>query len=484
MKKNTITKTIFISLLFFGLNSFSQSKKWTLEECVEYALKNNISIKQSDLENQTAAIEKRGAIGNFLPSLNANASHSWNIGLNQNITTGLLENQTTQFTSAGLNSNIAIYNGLQNQNRLRRANLSIIAAQFQLSKMKDDVSLNVANAFLQILFNKENLKVQKEQLASNERQLQRSQELVNAGVVARGDLLDIKATVASNNQAIIIAENTLLISKLSLAQLLQLSDFQDFDVAETIYDVQQSTTMMQSPDVIVKKAKEERVELKIAKTNLEIAEKDLKIAKGAYQPSLNGFYSFSTRAGYSDRIVGANLDTTNPLLPTGNIVNVGGTNYNVLQPNYNPVFGKAAPVFDQFSDNKGHSFGAQLSIPIFNGFATRNNVERSKIALERSKIALNQQELDLERNVYLAFTDAKGAMNAHETAIVALEARQEALTYAKEKYAVGLMNSFDFNQAQTLFVNAQSEVLRTKYDYIFKVKTVELYFGIPIIQKQ
>ena len=484
MKKNTITKTIFILLLFFGLNSFSQSKKWTLAECVEYALKNNISIKQSDLANETAAVEKRAAIGNFLPSLNANTSHSWNIGLNQNITTGLLENQTTQFTSAGLNSNISIYNGLQNQNRLRRANLSIIAAQFQLSKMKDDISLNVANAFLQILFNKENLKVQKEQLGSNERQLQRSQELVNAGVVARGDLLDIKATVASNNQAIVIAENALLISKLSLAQLLQLSEFQDFDVAETIYDVQQSPTMMQSPDAIVKKAKEERVELKIAKTNLEIAEKDLKIAKGAYQPTLNGFYSFSTRAGYSDRSVGANLDTTNPLLPTGNIVNVGGVNYDVLQPNYNLVFGKAAPVFDQFSRNKGNSFGAQLNIPIFNGFAVRNNVERSKIALERSKNTLSQQELDLERNVYLAFTDAKGAMHAHETAIIALEARQQALNYAKEKYTVGLMNSFDYNQAQTLFVNAQSEVLRTKYDYIFKVKIVELYFGIPIIQKQ
>ena len=104
-----------ITVLFIGLLSQAQTKKWTLEECVDYAIKNNISIKQSELDAKSAAIEKSAAVGNFLPSFNINGSHSWNIGLNQNITTGLLENQTTQFTSAGLNSNVDIYNGLQNQ---------------------------------------------------------------------------------------------------------------------------------------------------------------------------------------------------------------------------------------------------------------------------------------------------------------------------------------------------------------------------------
>lgn len=481
MKKIVISKTTLVLLLLSSVFSQAQSKKWTLAECVDYAVKNNISVRQSDLDSKSASIDRKSAIGNFLPTLNANASHSWNIGLNQNITTGLLENQTTQFTAAGLNSNVAIYSGLQNQNRLRRANLALVSAQYQLVKMKDDISLNVANAFLQILFNKENVKVQREQLANNEKQLQRSQELVHVGVVPRGDLLDIKATVATNNQAIVTAENALLISKLSLAQLLQLEDFQDFDIAVSDSDAKESTVMIQSPSAIFEKAKEERVELKIAKTNMEIAERDLKIAKGAYQPSLQGFYSFSTRAGYSDRFLGTELSTTSPPTVIGY---VEGTNQNVLQPVFSPVLGKALPVFEQFDNNKGHSFGVQLSIPILNGFSVRNNVERSKVALERSKIAFSQQELDLERNVYTAFTDAKGAMKAHESAIIALEARQEAYTYAKEKYAVGMMNAFDFNQSQTLFVNAQSEVLRTKYDYIFRVKVIEFYFGIPIIQKQ
>ncbi len=455
MKKNSCISFVFIVL--FGLSTQAQSKKWTLEECIKYAIQNNISIKQTELDTKTAEIDKKGAIGNFLPSLNANASHSWNIGLNQDITTGLLRNQTTQFTSAGANVGIDIYKGLQNQNTLRKANLSIVAAKYQLLKMQEDIALNVANAFLQVLFNKENLKVQQQQLAINQKQYSRSEELVKAGSVPRGDLLDIKATVASNNQNVINAENTLLISKLSLAQLLQLNEFDSFDVVDGTDIKDENNIMAQTPTSIYEKAKESRTELKIAKTNLEIAEKNVAIAKGAFQPTLQGFYSFNSRVSYAD--VPA-FDSS------GNII---GTK-------------SPSPFFTQFSDNKGQSFGAQLSIPIFNGFSSKNNLERTKVNLEKSKIALEQKDLDLQRNVYTAFTDAKGALNAHESSIVALEARQEAYNYAKEKYAVGLMNSFDFNQSQTLLTNAQSEVLRTKYDYIFKIKILEFYFGIPIIK--
>ena len=181
------------------------------------------------------------------------------------------------------------------------------------------------------------------------------------------------------------------------------------------------------------------------------------IAKGGFLPTLQGFYSFNSRVAYSDRPV---FDAT------GNIV---GTR--------NPD-----PFFDQFVNNKGQSFGFQLSIPVFNGFSVKNNVARSQVNLEKSKITVEQQDLDLQRNVYTAFADAKGALKSYESAITALEARQNAVDFAKERFNVGLMNSFDYNQAQTLLANAQSEVLRTKYDYIFKIKILEFYFGIPLIK--
>lgn len=449
-------KYIALGLFFLiGLSSQAQTqtKVWTLEECVKYALENNITIKQTELDTITANIDKRGALGNFLPSANLNANHSWNIGLNQDITTGLLRNQTTQFTGVGANVGVDVYRGMQNQNTMRRANLSIVASKYKLVKMKEDIALNVANAFLQVLFNKENLKVQQEQLAINEKQYERSEELVNAGSIPRGDLLDTKATVATNKQNVINAENALLISKLSLGQLLQLKEFWDFDVVDDTNINDENNIMSAKPIDIYAKAKESRTELKIAQTNLEIAEKDVAIAKGAYQPTLTAFYGFNSRISYADTV---NFQT-------------GQT-----QP--------AAPPFEQLNDNKGQNFGLQLNIPVFNGFSVRNNVDRNKVNLEKSKLALETEDLNLQRNVYTAFTDAKGAMKAHESAIVALEAREGAYNYAKEKYDVGLMNSFDLNQSQTLLTNAHSEVYRTKYDYIFKIKILEFYFGIPIAQ--
>lgn len=477
--KIIIKITFFFSLLV-SVSSFAQQKKWTLEECITYALENNISVQQSELDLKNATILKSDALGKFLPNINASSSHSWNIGLNQNITTGLLENQTTQFTSAGFNVGVDIFKGLQNQNQLRKANLSLIASQYQFVKMQEDIALNVANAYLQILFNKESVKVQQQQVVYNSTQLNRSEELVKAGVLPNGDLLDIKATVAGDNQRLIAAQNVLLISKLSLAQLLRLEDFQNFDISDDSIDVIESKVLLENANTIISKAKEDRTDIKIAQTNLEIAKKDISIAKGAYLPSLVGFYSFSTRASNSQRFVGAEQDATNPFSTIGV---VEGTNQNVLQPNFSPILGNPLPIFEQFDKNKGQNFGLQLNVPIFNGFAARNNVERAKVAYKRAQLNYDQRELDVERNVYTAYTDTKGAKESYEAAQKTLEARNLSFQYAKDRYEVGLMNVFDFNQAQTLLINAQSEVLRTKYDYIFRIKILEFYFGIPIIKQ-
>ena len=456
MKINKYNSFVFALLLAFGLSGKAQSKQWTLEECVRYALDNNITIKLSELDVKSAVIDKKGALGSYLPSVNGSASHSWNIGRNVNPITNIASTETTQYTQLGVSAGVDIYKGLQNQNIYRRTKLSIIASQYQLVKMQEDIALNVANAFLEILFNKENLKVKKEQLAIDEKRFARSEEMVNAGTIPRGDLFDLKATVATDKQAIIVAENNLLISKLSLAQLLQLKEFTDFDVIDDTNAKDENGILLQNPVDIYNKAKEIRTDLKIAQTNLEIAEKNVVIARGAYQPTLKGFYSFGTSASYSDILTGQDV-------------------------NGNPVYVSPDPAIQQFSDNKGHTFGFQLNVPIFNGFSTRNNVERNKVSLEKSKIDLEQKSLDLQRNVYTAFTDAKGALNAYESSTVTLEARQQSYNYAKEKYDVGLMNSFDFTQAQTLLTNAQSDVIRTKYDYIFKIKILEFYFGIPIV---
>lgn len=445
-------KLIIISLLSSCLLSFSQ-KKWTLEECVNQALEKNVSIRQIELDNKLAEVDKKDAFGNFLPSVNASASHSWNIGLNTNITTGILENQTTQFTSMGASAGVDIFRGLQNQNRYRKSKLALISSQYQHLKMEEDVALNVVNAYLQVLFNKENIKVQKQQHQADSLQLVRSQIMVDEGMIPSGDLFDMKATIATDKQRIIQAEYALLVSKMSLAQLLQMEDFKDFDIADVEYNFELNEIFFQTPEAIFDKAKQERTELKIAENSVKLAEKDIDIAKGAYLPSLTGYYSFSSRVSYAK-------------IPDG----LGGE----MNP---PSF------IDQFNLYKGHSFGLQINIPIFNGFSTRNNVTRSKINLEKSKLNLEQTELDLERNVYTAFSDAKGAMETYIATHEMLKAREEAFRYTKERYENGMATAFDYNQSQTLLVNTQSDLLRTKYDYLFRTKILEFYFGIPIVQR-
>jgi len=438
-------KSIFILFVLIGMASQAQVKKWTLRECVDYALENNISIKQSELDVKTSEINKKDAFGNFLPSLNASVSHSWSIGLGQDPVTFDAVNSTTRNLSGGISSGIDIYAGLRNINQLHRSNLGILASQYQLDKMKDDISLFVANSFLQILFNKEQLKVLQAQHEVSKQELSRTNELVEAGVLPRGDLLEIQATIATQEQQIVNAENAVLISKIQLAQILLIEDYKNFDTADVDYEVPPTNILNESPEAIVAKAKETRYDIKIAETNSKMAEYDLKMAKGAMQPTLRGSYSF-------------------------------GSNYFTSQ-----LFG--TPDFEtQISDNKNHNFGLQLSIPIFNGFAAKNNVSRSKVNLERSKNLLEQANLDMETTVYQAYNDTKGALKAYEAALKTLAAREEAYNYSKERYNVGLLNAFDFSQSQNRFEAAQSEVIRTKYDYIFKLKVLEFYFGIPITE--
>ncbi|WP_430410312.1 TolC family protein [Kordia sp.] len=434
---------IYILLITGSITAVNAQKKWTLKECVDYALENNISIKLVQLDRQNTEIDKSDAKGAFLPTINSSISHSWNIGLNPNPVTGQNVTATTQSSSGSLNANITIYNGLQNINRLHRANLALLANQYQIDDIKDNTSLQVVQAFLQILFNKESLKVNKAQYAVTQEQLSRTQELVKEGVVAKGDLFEIEATSATQEQQIINAENALRISRISLAQLLLITDYENFDIADGDYMIPTTTIMNNTPRQIFERSLEVRNDVKIAESSIELAEYDLKIAKGARYPSLSGFYGFNTRYFNSEL--------------------------------FNPP-----PFFDQLSDNKGHSFGLSLNIPILNGFRARNNVRRNQVGIERAKFNLEQTKINLETTVNQAYNDAKGALKAYEASEKTLTSRREAHRNSTERFSEGMMNSFDFSQSQQRLEAAESDVVRTKFDYIFRLKILEFYFGLPL----
>ncbi len=433
--------SILLFTLFGVLASQAQEKKWTLRECVEYAIENSISIKQSELDLETATLDRLTALGNFVPDVSGSGTLSSNTGANINPVTNTFETTTFSSFTTGVNVGLTLFDGLRNLRQLQRAKLNKLLSQYNLGKSKDDIALFVANGYLQVLVNKESLKVIEKQHEITLEQLKRTKDLVDAGVLPQGDLLEIEATSADELTRIVQAENAVLIARVSLAQTLLIQEYENFDIAEQEYLVPSAEILTKSIDEIRSTAREARYEVQIAEQNKLLAEKDVQLAKGSYYPTLSAFFGYNTR--WSDN------DTQRDFV-------------------------------QQLYLNDGFAYGLQLNVPILSGFTTRTNVKRNKINVTRTEFQLEQAKLDLDSNVYQAYLDAKGSAEAYEASLVSVKAQERAYEYAKDRYDVGLTNAFDFSQSKFRLENAQSQEVQNKFDYIFKLKVLELYFGIKI----
>lgn len=432
-----VVLVLLVTIFIYNI-SFSQDiKKWTLQECIEYAHEKNLSIKEFELNLENAKIDYSDAQGNFIPTLNGRASLTSSSGLATDPITNQLKNQRLLSLSPSITSNLTVFDGLQNFKKLNRAKLFEVASFYQLESIKDDINLSIANAYLQILSNREALAILVAQLAVTQENLDRTSSLIENGALPEGDKLEIEATYATQEQQIVNAENALMISKITLAQLLTITDYENFDIAEQEIEIPQSSVLDLTPKEIYNTALNYRNNIRVSQTNISLAEKDLEISKGKLYPTLNAFFNYNTR--YANNI------------PIG--------------------FDNQLRLFD------GITYGLQLDIPILNKFIVRNNITRSKINIEKSQIQLEKDQLNLEININQVYVDLRGAQKAYEAAQKTVEARQLAYDYSRERFDVGLTNSFNLSQAQLQFTNSEAELIRTKYEYIFKIKTLELYTG-------
>ena len=430
--------------------AFGQTKKMSLQECVEYALENNLTIEQFELDLESAELGELEGLGQFLPRLNGSmgVNESKGFGIDPRTNTA---NPSLVVLQGNLNLSVGytLFDGLRNLRIAQRAEMNTISNQYRLANLKDDIRLRVANAYLNVISSKESLKVAQAQYGVTEQDMNRIKELVELGVVPTGDLLEIEATAANQEQAVVNAEARLILARINLAQLLQITDYENFDIADEAFDVPSSTILDKSPKQIFTKAMSFRNDIKLAETSVVLSEQDLKIAKGAALPTLNAFMNYNTFA--SDRF---QIDDTG----------------NLVRPD----------LIAQLEGNDGVSYGLSLNIPIFNAFSTSNSIKRAALNVKRSELQYEQTKLDLENAVNQAYNDVKTFAKTYEAAQKTLDARRLAYNYAKERFEVGLMNSFDFSQAQSRLDNAEASVIRAKYDYIFRLKILEFYFGIPI----
>ena len=435
MKIRIVTIIAFI----FCSSIQAQEKKWTLQECVNYAIDHNITIKQNKLTIEISKENLISAKGNFLPNLNASTSGNLNFGSGFDPVSQDRVSTSTFGGSFGVNSGITVFNGYRNLNTYKQAQLGVETSKLDLEKIEDDISLYVVNTYLNVLFAKENLSVAKVQYEISTNQIENAKAKFEAGVKPKGDLLNAQSTAASDEQAVILYENTLSLALLDLAQLLQISPV-GFDVEILKVDSPSIGMLYNNPEDVYQKAVANRPEIKRAELAIESADLSIEIAKGAFLPSIS---------------LGANI----------------GTGYG-----YNLKNNTAIPYFTQLDDNLGYGLNFNVNIPIFNRYQTRSNVNRQKVNYEISKFGLENEKLQLQQTIQKAYYDAKAAAKSYESAEKSLIAQEEAFKNAQESYNVGAMTQFDFDIVRNRFVNAEGVIIRAKYDYIFKTKVLKFYY--------
>jgi outer membrane protein len=427
--------------------AYGQSNLWSLEDCIRYATEHNISIQQLNIQKEIAEIDLNTSKMSRLPNINATVEQRWNFGRTQ-IQSGLYENQTQSNTVFSVAGSIPLFNGFRISNGIARSRLELQAAIQNLEKAKENLSLNVASLFLQVLFDKEILKINKEQLALSQLQVDRTRILVDEGKVISSQLYDMEAQVANERVALIQAENNLKLSLLDLSQSLELEQNLSFDVYTTaIIDEQITEYMnnMQPFSSIFDKAIQDRPVIKEQEYKLESYKRTLKIAKSDYYPSLN--------------------------------LSMG------LGINYFYLYAKNAQnssFSSQLQNNVGENIGLSLNIPIFNRLSIKNQVKTAKLNINNQQLILNNTKKTLYKEIETAYFNAISAQEKYHASRLAVKATSESFEYAKERYETGKSSAFEFNEAKTRLAKSQSEEIQAKYDYIFRMKILDFYNGMPI----
>jgi outer membrane protein len=451
---------LLFTLLIFSQNSLlSQQKVWSLGECITYAIDNNIQIKQqviqTEFQKNTLDLSKL----KLLPTLNGSASDNYSFGRALDQTTyQYTSHQTVQSNNFYAGGSLNIFSGLQNYNTIKKNQYTLLAGEQDLQNIKDNIALSVALDYLQILLNKELVIANNNQLQITLQQIEKTKKLVDAGSIARGNLLEIESQSAQEELQLITMKNQLDLSYLNITQMLELKTPEGFEIIVPEISIDTNAIIAGNIDEIFALAVGSRPEVKSSELQLKASEYDLKISKGARSPRISFNHSFST--GYSDirqKLLGYDL-TTNP--PTA-------------------TYGKYT-FADQVNDNINWGLGFTMNIPILNGWQVNKGISNSKLGIQNSQYALEGTKKQLYKNIQQAYADAVAALKKYNASKKAVTSMEESFRYTEQKFNVGLVTSVDYNAAKTQLLTAQSDLAQSKYEYIFKTKVLDFYKGIPL----
>ncbi|MCC6385366.1 MAG: TolC family protein [Bacteroidia bacterium] len=469
-----------ITLIFLLLNLLVSSQslaqqKWSLQECIEFALKNNLSVAQGEINISIAEATKQQNIFSFFPSLNGSASYNSNTGRSVNAYTNTFTTNKNQSASFSISTGLTLFSGLQLQNQLRQSNLNYLSSKYELAKIKNDISLNIAASYLQAIYAKEEAKNAADRKSLAAQQLAKTKKLVENDLLPYGSQLEAEAQVSNEEFTRISALNSYENALLALFQLLNLDSITAFDIEEPEMSIPRQENIVLTPEAIFKDALTRQPEIKSAALKTEIARFGLKIAAGSRLPKISVYGSLSTM--YSDQSLRAKGSPTFlGYLPNGQQTSSGDA---VLMPSYQYDFEKT-PFNDQLNNNLYQSVGISMNIPLFNGRSNEMNIKRSRLNYESSKLSYKQTENQLYQNIQQAHSDVLAALNKYEAAKKSVASQQEAMSYTEKKYEAGLVTALDYNTARNNLTRAQSSMLQSKFEFIFKLKILDFYAGKPL----
>lgn len=420
---------------------------WSLLKCIDYALENNIQIKQQSLNSNYYQNELNQARSNRLPNLNAGLQNNMNFGRTLGSDNTYL-NINSNSTSGNLSANITLWNGFTLDNTIKRANLDLQASLADMDKAKNDIMLNIAAAYLEILYAQELQTVAEDVLKITQLQIDRTNKLVDAGSLAKGSLFEIEAQAAREELDVVNAQNRVQLAYLALYQLLELPSTESFKIEKPVLpEIGANMSLINSMDIF-KTSVSLMPEVKSAEYKLESSKKQLQIAKGNLYPSL----SFG-----------------------GSYYNMYNNKYTYMTPPYGTMSFK-----DQFNSNQRYGFGFSLNIPIFNRFQVRNGISNAQIQVENNELQLQSTKNLLRKDIEQAYTNALAAFKRYIANQKTVVASKEAFRYTEEKFNVGMVNSVEYNQSKNNLSKAQSDLLQAKYEYIFRTKILDFYNGKKI----
>lgn len=469
----------FISILLLLLPLFPEANaqaSWNLQRCIDYALEHNLQVRQSALNVDQSKATEQESYASFLPAVNGQVGSNVYFGRFVDPYTNAFTNTEVRSTSMGLNASLVLFQGLQLQYQLSQSRLNFMASRFELEKVRNDISLNVVAAYLQVLYNQDLLEVLQGRVNATVDQRNRMKRMYELGSASKSNYLDLEAQVAADSASLVAGKAQVDQSLLTLAQLLELDSVSDFQVERPSLNELPELSASLDADAVYAIALKTQPEIKGSEFRRMASEKSLAAVKGARYPRLSLFGNLNTN--YSSSFRKFNFDAPGTYISTPfGYTSSGDTVYevNVLFPS------SIVPVRNQLDNNLGSAVGMTLQVPLFNNWNVRTNVTRTRIALEQSRLNEEVVRNNLYKSVQQAVLDAFSARRKYDAGTRSVESLREASAFSRQRFELGLINTYEYALSVNNLLRGQADQLQAKYDYLFRLKILDFYQGKPLV---